>query len=1091
MKKKDIFAVLVTGSFMLFPTFIHASSEEAALTNHEVQAENTTSQTTAASQAEATDTLNAYKNDVDKANISLEEKQPEVNAIQAEINAKKEETDALKNIADASYNDEVAEKKAALDEAAENLSKASEDLETAKDEQENLKQAQEKAHADYELKKEIAETAQKDLVNAEKEADGLTQADVDTAKKTLDKTTSDLESAQSDTSKKQETYDSALVEYKSATTTESEKQAAYDIASSELATATSTYDTALAEYEAISKQVTDAGINENTSAEYEAVTSRLEEAQKALTSAKSELVSAQSDLSDAQSNLTSAQNNLSWAEYQLKMAKDNVNTAQSEVDTAKSDLATAEAEQEKANQANTAAQADLASAKSEYDIAKANLDTAKATLDAANEAAEKGEDKTELLQKAYDDAVAKYNLGSLGYFYYIDRYASNSSVINDVEKAIEIIKDTNGSTQNGSTVNIIGAFTNLGAENDATNLENMKIALENVIQGNNLRWNNGLNNLKITNELMAIAQKQLNWSKSTLAHSQAYDVAENLAWGYTDSYVGWYDEEKVIYDQYIANGDTLETIKADDEKYSTVGHYLNIIESSYKTTGFAHVEGSDVLYDIAESQTFDTNYGGVTVYDYYESFMKYYNELKSDIATAKSALDKGGFTGIATAEQLKAVQEAQNAYYIAFDACMYADSEYTWAQNVATDAANTLTSANDAVDTAYTTLTNANNNLTSAQFTQRLKEEILADADDALLDANSALTAAQSKVDDAQKKVTDEQNNVDEIQKLYKYYASIDFSLLDKLEVAKQTLDSATTSKTTAEINEATAKSELDTSKASTTAKKSAKDSAEEALKKANTTQTSAQTAYDNASTDYTDKNARYSVLLSAQQVAENAKHDLESAFEKSKNAVATYESQQKLVEQLEEALNTAQTDKDTAQANYNTIIQANVDEDPVNNEVAAYLEQKAILQNLLNELNDLLAQLDEKQAQYDQAKDDYEAYAAYYDLMINTPADYSKIDVVTKEFEQIDQNLYEEKGIQNFVNYHMSMDSDLNSLEQNKADQYADDLQKLYDALTLKSADYNNLEAAQKKAEAVFEDIYTQDSLKMLRAKPLFSRKK
>ena len=77
----------------------------------------------------------------------------------------------------------------------------------------------------------------------------------------------------------------------------------------------------------------------------------------------------------------------------------------------------------------------------------------------------------------------------------------------------------------------------------------------------------------ITDDLMAMAEADTNWSSQHLGHAQQFNVGENLSWGYKDPFDGWYTEEKAEYDSGNIAG---------------AGHYLNIINSSYKYTGFAY-----------------------------------------------------------------------------------------------------------------------------------------------------------------------------------------------------------------------------------------------------------------------------------------------------------------------------------------------------------------------------------------------------------------------------------------------------------------------------------------------------------------------
>ena len=162
----------------------------------------------------------------------------------------------------------------------------------------------------------------------------------------------------------------------------------------------------------------------------------------------------------------------------------------------------------------------------------------------------------------------------------------------------------------------IGKYTEVGAENDATSLENFKKAIAMVKTGNTLRTTDdnfkGLNPLKVSAEMFAISQVQVNqMAKTKYGHTQLYNVSENIAVGYDDPYVGWYTEEKAVYDylqkkgwdindirdsqgNYIDVDKANEIVKACDLpgiRWVQIGHYTNILKSKYDGTGTAWIEG--------------------------------------------------------------------------------------------------------------------------------------------------------------------------------------------------------------------------------------------------------------------------------------------------------------------------------------------------------------------------------------------------------------------------------------------------------------------------------------------------------------------
>lgn len=112
---------------------------------------------------------------------------------------------------------------------------------------------------------------------------------------------------------------------------------------------------------------------------------------------------------------------------------------------------------------------------------------------------------------------------------------------------------------------------------DATSYENLMITGELLNENNDVRAVD--NNFKVgpmhTNfEILAKAMVSANRSTDhKLGHRHTFNVAENLAWGASDPYYGWYKLEKEIYDQ-----------NPNDPR---VGHYTNLMNDSYKVCAIA------------------------------------------------------------------------------------------------------------------------------------------------------------------------------------------------------------------------------------------------------------------------------------------------------------------------------------------------------------------------------------------------------------------------------------------------------------------------------------------------------------------------
>ena len=163
---------------------------------------------------------------------------------------------------------------------------------------------------------------------------------------------------------------------------------------------------------------------------------------------------------------------------------------------------------------------------------------------------------------------------------------------------------------NGGDLANIHSEVDLASRTDAVSLDNFAQALDFIDEFNQKRANENQSEdcslsttVGMNCRLMAISAVQLDYSKdysSGRGHSQAYHVGENLSWGYTDPFVGWYDEEKADWKEGVTSG---------------VGHYLNIVDqlptgsqNPTVATGFA-VNTGVPTYRVAHGQVFHTTSG--------------------------------------------------------------------------------------------------------------------------------------------------------------------------------------------------------------------------------------------------------------------------------------------------------------------------------------------------------------------------------------------------------------------------------------------------------------------------------------------------
>ena len=311
--------------------------------------------------------------------------------------------------------------------------------------------------------------------------------------------------------------------------------------------------------------------------------------------------------------------------------------AQTSLSEARTNLATAQAAKADADADAAAAAAATASAQSAYDAAAAELDAAKAELAQYQE---------------------KAKLGSLGFFQEVGatmavKYLTNpEACFKEEYRAGGVGTDPN----------------NLNDPKSATSLDNMKLALETMAKVNDIRTANGLKELGISSAMMAAGQINLNYS---ITHKPFYHApsniggAENIAWGLSDPFVGWYDSEKTLYDKDMEDGQL--------DNPEKVGHYLNILEPGFNFYGCAQV-GSATLQEFTSTYANELKrvYGEdpYTAKQYYDLFMIYYNKVKGNVDQsfydnlnkAKAALDAAKQAQAAANETAaEAAQEQERA----------------------------------------------------------------------------------------------------------------------------------------------------------------------------------------------------------------------------------------------------------------------------------------------------------------------------------------------------------------------------------------------------------------------------------------------
>ena len=383
----------------------------------------------------------------------------------------------------------------------------------------------------------------------------------------------------------QNTLEGARVELSNAKDDVVHAQNAYDVANADYNEKLEIYNGASdpelkAEYE---KQVVEAK-NNLTIAQDELQNAKLIQQSKvdAVANAESSVVEVENEIYDLKSLIDAKEN-------ELLGINESIGIVEKELSAAKEELTNAIEIENSMEEVLNKAKIALDKAKKEVEAQQMNVDKAQSDVNAQQKIVNQ-------LRVDKEQVSQKISLGSKGFF---EAYGYTNALKVLEENSVEI-----------------GKYTEVGAENDATSLENFKKAIAMVKMGNTLRTTDdnfkGLNPLKVNAEMFAISQVQVNqMAKTEYGHTRLYNVSENIAVGYDDPYVGWYTEEKAVYDYLQKKGWDINDIRDSQGNYIDVdkaneivkacnlpdipwvqtGHYTNILKSRYVGTGTAWIEG--------------------------------------------------------------------------------------------------------------------------------------------------------------------------------------------------------------------------------------------------------------------------------------------------------------------------------------------------------------------------------------------------------------------------------------------------------------------------------------------------------------------
>lgn len=422
----------------------------------------------------------------------------------------------------------------------------------------------------------------------------------------------------------QNTLEGARVELSNAKGDVVNAQNAYDVANADYNEKLEIYNGASdpelkAEYE---KQVIEAK-NNLTIAQSDLQNAKLIQQSKvdAVANAESCVVEVENEICDLKSLIDAKEN-------ELLHINESIGIVEKELSAAKEELTNAIEIENSMEEVLNKAKIALDKAKKEVEAQQMNVDKAQSDVNAQQKIVNQ-------LRVDKEQVSQKISLDSKGFF---EEYGYTNALKVLEENSVEI-----------------GKYTEVGAENDATSLANFKKAIAMVKTGNALRTTDdnfkGLNPLKVSAEMFAISQVQVNqMAKTEYGHTKLYRVSENAAVEYKDPFVGWYTEEKAVYDYLQKKGwdindirdsqgnyidldkanEIVEALNFSDIRWVQVGHYTNMLNSKYNVTGTAWIEGKTSNgYSRNSNQVFyrlDAD-SLLTIDEFESQFNEYYDSL--------------------------------------------------------------------------------------------------------------------------------------------------------------------------------------------------------------------------------------------------------------------------------------------------------------------------------------------------------------------------------------------------------------------------------------------------------------------------------
>ena len=945
---------------------------------------------------EAQDAVKSKKALLDEALAELQEVQPNYEAQGKIWTASKKQVD----LAQAAANDAILD---AMKTNLQDIQKAQSELEKAETDKKNADAESLKAESNYKAANEALEKAKEAYNQAVKNATDVTQEGIETAKKAVEDAEKSVETAKSD--------------YESAVAKKAELEKAV-LENTELLQTAKDGLTAIEQKKAFAdeemgqlrfslKQLQDSIANDTTDEQVAEKQALIDKYQAEFDGLMETVNNYAMEIDKLHEDITTIESDKAQKESELEATEGKISEAKATLD-AKTEAKV------KADEAYKEAEKAVESNKAESEKLQVVVDEAKKKLDAAQEAHDKAlealgtlkanvvnaQAKLDGMADTYKEAVKKWNQGAYGYYKSLD-YSNGEFQEAIYEFESEVIESTSNRF-----------FVKFGEKTDPSGINNMIEALDYLKACNELRRENGLEDLKIDMGLMSYAQ--LNSSNNIdqleknfpYGHTGLFNCGENIAYGpgAWNPYDGWYGEEYALFQKAVESGKYpgLENMTSAQvyRKYPSLwhelGHYYNIVDPTYLYTGYGL--GQLVTDDIRDgwyhhSQTFGKKGTGdivMTVEEYEQSIKGYASGLQQIFDDYKAATEE-----LANAQ--KAFDEAskQTATYEALE---NAKKTYSTAQgnlSISLEKANALEQEKADKQNAYTAAVENEENAKAAYEAQVSAKTALETKIEGLKtqitqlnaqvsEKSSLKDAAFEKTGELSVQIADENQAINDLKskkaELLKAEENAGNAVAEHQKVVDKLANSVTQAKSDVEAKQST----LEASKTTLLAQDGVIAKAKENQDTANQTLADSKKAYSEMIRLNADVNNTYEKMELAK--SEVTKSDIAQKAAKAKVS----ELEKKVTSLLDDLayFNEEKADIDELKACFESLKGGNLKtEIPALEDVRSVTGHNQMV-HLLNAYKTALLDLDSKAEAYNSAKDEFVAKRAAH---ANAKAEYDK----------------------------------------------------------------------------------------------------